>query len=297
MLPNLSGLSLGEATGGKGALRAPSMDRFGKWMNHAKVIMSRSQQHEADERAAGAQFQRAVEQHAQKQRKAVPSSDESPIMFKAYINGDFRKLSNLFGPVEWKYQQTKFKPGSAVYEYLQQCLDLELNGQWDSDVGGNFDTVRKALGHNGKLASYVAPDRTPATGLLAQQTSVIARNPASDNARKRLTFIRRQMGEWTALRNMNTREVIEWHADNVNPAANDEKAAADMLKFLREKYSIPEYAGLLLSTGERELHEAPPGRGGSPGLWEYGGGDLLGKLLTQVRTELQRKVRGDCAAA
>ena len=297
MLPNLSGLSLGEATGGKGGPGAPSMNRLGKWMDHAKVIMRRSQQHEADERAAGAQFKRAVEQRVQEQRKAVPRSFESPIMFKAYINGKFRKLSNLFGPVEWKYQQTKFKPGSAVYEYLQQCLDMELNGQWDSDVGGNFDTVRKELGHNGKFVSYVAPDGTPATGLLAQQTSVIARNPESDNARKRLTFIRRQMGEWNEKRYMTKREMVEWHEANVNPAANDEKAAEDMLEFLREKYSIPDYAGLLLSTGERELHEAPPGRGGAPGLWEYGGGDLLGKLLTQVRAELRRKVRGDCAAA
>lgn len=287
MLPNLSALSLGEATGGKGALRAPSMDRFGNWMDHAKAIMSRSQKHEAEERAAAAQFQRAVQQQVQKQPRAVPRRDDSPIMFKAYINGDFRKLSNLFGPVEWKYQQTKFKPGSAVYKYLQEGLEKELNGQWQSNVGGDFDTDRKALGHDGKFASYVAPDGTPATGLLAQQTSVIARNPGSDNARKRLTFIRREMGEWTAPRYMKTSEVAAWNAANVNAAVDNDTAEKRMLEFLREKYEIPEYARLLLSTGEREIHEAPTGRGGRPGLWEYGGGDLLGKLLTQVRAELQ----------
>lgn len=228
-----------------------------------------------------------------------------PIFFKAYLNSPWRKLSNLFGPVEWMYQQTKFKPESAVHQWLQMGLGMERNQQWDGDVGGNFDEARKRFFHDGQLASYVTSDKQVASGLLAQQTSQIAKNPpGSDLARKRLTHIRRAMKEWNLPRYMTQNEMDAWHAENVNGVATAEQTQARMLEFLRVKYKDPKYADrgyadLLLSTGDSAIHELAAGRG-RPSLWEYkeltdaqraagyvSGGDLLGRLLTQVRAELR----------
>lgn len=222
---------------------------------------------------------------------------ESAVTFKACSNGDFRKLSNLFGPVEWLYQQTKFHTESAVFKYLAWGLALELAGLWTGDPGGNFDAERIALGHGGQLRSYVAPDGQPASGLLAQHTSLIAKNPASPEARKRLTHIRRRVDDWAEERTMTPAEMKEWYAKNVNEIAPAEQTRASMLQFLREKFSNPKYAHLLRCTGTRDLHERP-GRG-RPSLWEFvelteaqrakgyeSGGDLLGILLTEVRAEL-----------
>jgi predicted NAD-dependent protein-ADP-ribosyltransferase YbiA (DUF1768 family) len=71
-----------------------------------------------------------------------------------------------------------------------------------------------------------------------------------------------------------------------------------MEQLLMDKFAIPEYRELLLSTGHRDLHEAK-GRG-APNQWEYvelsqaqidahyfSGGDLLGLLMTRVRARLR----------
>jgi hypothetical protein len=62
----------------------------------------------------------------------------------------------------------------------------------------------------------------------------------------------------------------------------------DMMHCLRKKYSLPYYLKLLLSTGNRNLHELP--LNGVPGKWSYKngkGGDILGKMLTKLRVKLE----------
>ena len=83
--------------------------------------------------------------------------DGSAVTFKACSNGPFRKLSNLFGPVEWLYQRTKFKETSAVYKYLTDGYNMELAGEWEGDEGGNFDRERIALGHKGSERRTLRP--------------------------------------------------------------------------------------------------------------------------------------------
>jgi hypothetical protein len=212
------------------------------------------------------------------------------LYFKAYKSGPFRKLSNLFGPVEWKYQQAKFQKGSAVYDFLEDGLQKTLNGSFRLD---EFAAVLKAMGHDGKLESYVDSDGALATGLIAQMTSLIARNPESPLALKRLTYIMKLPKKITQA------DALDWHGKHVNPALDDEKANELMQGLLVEKYAIPEYADLLRSTGTMELHEAK-GRG-KPNKWEWQmqlltqeqeaagftrGGDVLGKLLMKVRSNI-----------
>ena len=55
-------------------------------------------------------------------------------------------------------------------------------------------------------------------------------------------------------------------------------------KYKENKYKENKYKELLLSTGETILHEKPMrGRGDD---WTYPGGDLLGKLLIDIRKEI-----------
>ena len=218
------------------------------------------------------------------------------VYFKAYKKGQFRQLSNLFGPVEWEFQAAKFKPGSGVKEWLLANSMKE----WPVE---EFDAARKAMKHDGKLESYVAEDGAVASGLLAQMCSLIVRNPTSPDARKRLSFI---LGNEQTM--MPASEAEAWVRDNVNPELSDTNKDALLLELLRKKFAIPKYRLLLLSTGDSVLHEAR-GRG-APNRYEFHpltesqrsendslvaegkapkwseGGDALGKLMTIVRAEL-----------
>jgi hypothetical protein len=218
------------------------------------------------------------------------------IFFKAYRKGQFRQLSNLFGPVEWQFQAAKFKEGSVVREWL---LD-NAHKEWSKD---EFDAARLRMKHDGKLESYVAEDGfTVASGLLAQMCSLIARNHESVDARHRLAFI---LGKATIV---TTAEAEAWVRDHVNPELIDTAKDELLLRLLREKFAIPKYRELLKSTENTTLHEARGRRApnryefhpltdaqrrqnealvadGSEPKWSEGG-DVLGKLMMQVRSEL-----------
>lgn len=231
----------------------------------------------------------------QVKRKATDQPDQADqpeIYFKAFRPGEFRQLSNLFGPVEWKYQQAKFKEGSEVYNFLEKGYQKTLANKFTLS---EFEATLKAMGHGGEVKSYVDSDNKLATGLIAQMTSVIAKNPESELARKRLKYI-------IGLEKTSDEKILakDWHKKNVNKVLTDEEANELMLTLLREKYENEEYKNLLLKSGKRILHE---GKGrGAPNKWEWQakplssenvakgftrGGDELGKLLTQVRTEIQ----------
>ena len=227
------------------------------------------------------------------------SRDDGAVFFKAYKRGEFRQLSNLFGPVEWLYQSVKFRLGSGVHEWL-------INGATKEWTIEEFDVARKAMRHDGKLASYIDVDGAVASGLLAQMCSLIARNPESLDARKRVAFILGLEKPMTA------DQQKAWNVENVLPELDFAARDDLMLQLLREKYQIPHYRALLLSTGDRELHEAR-GRG-PPHRWEFHplsdahradnavkvaadeapkwteGGNVLGNLMTRVRAEERARV-------
>jgi predicted NAD-dependent protein-ADP-ribosyltransferase YbiA (DUF1768 family) len=69
-----------------------------------------------------------------------------------------------------------------------------------------------------------------------------------------------------------------------------------MKRMLEKKYADPLYRDLLLSTGDRPLHERPMRGKGEGSAWTHYvdvdgrayGGDLLGRLLGQVRAEIRQ---------
>ena len=228
--------------------------------------------------------------HSAKRQK----TDESDLYIKAYKKSPFRQLSNLFGPVEWHFQAAKFKPGSVVREWLEANATREWTVK-------EFDEARVSMRHDGKLESYVAEDGAVASGLLAQMCSLIVRNPTSVDARTRLAFV-------LGTPRMSATEAEAWVATHVNAELSDAAKDELLLTLLREKFQIPKYRTLLLRTGTRTLHEAR-GRG-APNRYEFHplteaqrrenaalvasgaeakwseGGDVLGKLLAVVRSEL-----------
>lgn len=220
--------------------------------------------------------------------------DDGPIFFKAAKRGPWRKLSNLFGDVEWRFQAAKFRDGSAVHAWLLEGARKARAGEWTPEA---FDAARKRMKHEGKLESYVEGDAV-ASGLLAQFTSLIAKNPdGNNNQRHRLGYI---LGRDEPV---SKEEMNAWHAQNVMPEIDDAAKRELMLTLVRDKFSSAEgaeFRALLLSTGDRALHEA---KGmGRPSNWEYvdkeltpeliekgwtKGGDWLGQILTRVRAELR----------
>lgn len=215
-------------------------------------------------------------------------------------SGQYRLLSNLFGTVEWEYQRTKFKPGCAVYKYLTDGMERAEAETWSPNPGGDFDVTRKQLGHGGQLKSYTTPGGDVASGLLAQFTSVIAKDTLSALGKTRLKIIR-AMFPGTAEEIAMSDE--QWKLAYVNAPVTVEEGDRIMHECLRHKYAIPKYRDVLLSTGTKTLHERPSR--GKPSSWEYQelseeqkqkirakgltpyeGGDRLGKLLTKVRAEL-----------
>ena len=218
------------------------------------------------------------------------------IFFKAYKNGEFRKLSNLFGPVEWKFQLVKFRVGSGVREWMES----NAYRQWTTP---EFEAELKSLDSGLNAKSYISSDGEPAAGFLPKLVSGIVRNPSSLPYRKRLAVVLKLP------KVMTPSEASAWVAANVLPEIPNEAKDALMLNLLREKFNIPKYGQLLLSTGNSVLHEAA--RGGNPNRYEFHplsderslenaaleaaglalkwseGGDVLGKLMTMVREELK----------
>ena len=227
---------------------------------------------------------------------------EDAVYFKAFKGGEYRKLSNLFGPVEWKFQAAKFKVGSGVREWLIENGSKE----WTET---EFDVARQAMKASGKLESYIASDGEVAAGLLAQMCSLIVRNPVSPIARARLRYILKMD------KTMSEEHAKAWVKDNVmDELSNDDKDKL-MLLLLRDKFQIEKYKTLLMKTGDLPLHESAAGRG-APNRYEFQplsdkqsyeneelvasgkdpkwseGGDALGKMMMIVRSEVRSELVG-----
>lgn len=221
------------------------------------------------------------------------SRDDEPreIYFKAYMSGPYRRLSNLFGPVEWGFQMVKFKEGCAVWTFMRDRRD------WTRE---EFTKIFQALYKKDKTDksgsnSYIDPiSGEIATGIIPKLLSAIAKPPGKsvDDARKRLAVV---LGKpVTAV------ELEAWRVENVMPEISNDEKDVLMMKLLKEKFAIPTYKDLLLQTGNATLHEqtgrGPPNRYEwqqkplTPAEIEKGftrGGDVLGKLMMRVRSEIE----------
>ncbi len=68
-----------------------------------------------------------------------------------------------------------------------------------------------------------------------------------------------------------------------------EASDAAIYRCMQVKYSKPFYRTLLLSTGDRVLHESPMWGNGNE--WTFPGGDKLGMMLVRLRSEIRNALK------
>lgn len=112
----------------------------------------------------------------------------------------------------------------------------------------------------------------PILGVLAQLIGSAAKRTAVGALRRKILC-----------RELNLKSI------QVKPCLTESEMEALMLRCLRKKFELPEFKQLLLGTGDAVLHEAPM-RGVNRWTWKPGnlGGDMLGRLLMQVREEINK---------
>lgn len=176
---------------------------------------------------------------------------------------EYYELSNFYGGVEICFMKDRFYNPEikALFDEFETC-DRE-----------KFIYYLKKLQPGKKWTDakleYWFKNGEPIRGILAKLLGGAVK--PGPTGRKRLKIIK---------------DMLELKEDISikNILSHDEKIEL-MLKCLKEKYNIPKYKCLLLSTGNKILHEKPMrGKGDD---WTYPGGDLLGILLMRVRSEFR----------
>ena len=271
--------------------------------------MYRKKQEGASGGAAEGEWQEAAAQlREQLSDWFGPPPEADPIYFVAAKagNGDFRKLSNLFGPTEWVYHaRSKFRPLSKAYNWLMTQAELAKNrtAQTDAHFMKLINLVSKktkkqldAAADKGvdPCAFWRTPDGEPACGLAAKMLTSFASvarvakdgtsnwnfdGPGEADKRKRfVTFLKlidnpeeqKLADDIVATRNRQKQKrlIDEWTAENMIPENTKQKVWA--LRFgIEEKYpydAANPYTALLLSTGMRMLHEERSARKDKKGV-------------------------------
>lgn len=221
-----------------------------------------------------------------------PPPEDDPIYFVAARAGDFRKLSNLFGPTEWVYHaRSKFLPLSKAYLWLMEQAQLAKNRTPATDahfmelinrVSKKTKKQLDAAAEKGvdPCAFWQTPDGEPACGLAAKMLTNFAsvahvaengtsnwdlKGPGEADKRKRFLTFLELIGEKEDVKRIEQAKkkdakkalIDKWTRDNMIPENTETKVAA--LRFgIEEKYpydAANPYTALLLSTGMRMLHE------------------------------------------
>lgn len=224
---------------------------------------------------------------------APPPVDSSPIFFHAKCDTVYAELSNLYGGAEHVYQASRMKP-CDIRTFLLSLASKEMSKEEQL-------AIMKALQPDkrnwtaAQEAYWTTSAGVPISGILAKLIGGICN---SEHFRSRFNAINELLEEkgYTVKPSSYTPQGWEaWRKEFMVPPREcvGEASMRAALKFkYREGAHASKYASLLRSTFPRELHEAAL-RGGA-GLWTYSpettrsyrGGDLLGKLLTELRAEL-----------
>ena len=210
------------------------------------------------------------------------------VFFNSRTAGPHRHLSNFYGGVEFEYQALKFTEhgeGAAVRSWLRGLQSL---------MGADFESMLMRL--QPEKRDWTAAQRqywydgaVPIHGILAKLVGGAVKGTAGMD--KRLSIV----VELATGKKLAPREVAAWRTKFVHGVACDAEADQRMRACLRAKYGEHgAFRDLLLSTGERPLHEKPMrGKGDRWTLHAEGatgvrtGGDMLGRLLVELRRELR----------
>lgn len=180
-------------------------------------------------------------------------------------HGEFRALSNEYGNVWFEFCGSRFLDASVVdlFRRLQNCDGEEFLDALKWLQPGKDWTARKE--------QFWFHETTPIRGVVAKMLgSMKDRTPT---ARARRQLIAKRMGL----------KVI-----SITEQPSPEREARLMLIALRRKFRNKAYRDVLLQTGDAVLHQTPVVGAPDKWTWRNGkGGDLIGKLLIQLRNELR----------
>ena len=207
----------------------------------------------------------------------------------------FQELSNFYGGVEFEYMAARFTQSeiTRLFDTLETC-DNETFWNWLQILNPKRNPTQRQMDFwftkGGKASGK------PIRGIAAQLLGTMVR----PSAVKRRNAVKNRLG-------LDSIVIAE--------ELSDDDKRAWMKVCLSHKYSIPYYRDLLLKTGDAVLHEVPmKGYGGKfvtkngeqkrvENNWtykiQYGpdkttileewGKDWLGKLLMEIRQELQEE--------
>ena len=210
-------------------------------------------------------------------RAGLEEGDEGPLYFNSKTAGKHALLSNFHGPrkahVEAAYQYAVAVRGDSVKKLFKHWLKCSKE---------EFVAVLQRLQPDKKnwteaKLKYWLRDGEPIRGILFKLVAGAVKAGEVVDRRR-----------WAVLQSM---------APDIQPRSPKTQAerAAIMKQCLRAKYADPVYRDLLLSTGDRPLHERPMRGKGEGNAWTHYvdadgkvyGGDLLGRLLGEVRAEIR----------
>ena len=197
----------------------------------------------------------------------VSNSKNVPVLFNS--KRGLTALSNFHGEgihnVEFAYMADRFSQ-TEVKDLLRRLslADAPLFTRW-----------LKVLQPNKKFTArqqqFWFQNGKPIRGILAQLIGTAAK-------KTRLGALRRKI----LCQQLGLKKI------QIKPCLEEKQMEALMLKCLRKKFQLPYFKNILLETGDADLHEVPMRGRASRWTWKPGpdaGGDLLGKLLVQVRAE------------
>ena len=200
------------------------------------------------------------------------------IFFNSKIGGGYKLLSNFYGTAEFNFHLQRFK-GEVLPNLLSKVFKSTRKD------ASRFLAILKQLQPGKKWTdrkqNYWMNEGRPITGILAKLIM---------NKCKRISV--RSSGwkkDLSVLQSVAKDFGIELSLGDF--ALHDQSRDVNFMRAaLYKKYSkVGKYRNLLLSTGNSDLHEF----GRRPSRWTFTksgeGGDLLGKLLTEVRDKLARE--------
>ena len=207
-------------------------------------------------------------------------------------SGGERKNRDGSGPVYFNSKAVKFWELSNFYKkvecWYQACVALrgakKLFRHWLSCTAEKFvqllqDLQPQKKNWTPKKLAYWFRDGQPIRGILFKLAANAVRGGVVVDKKR-----------WAVLQRL---------APGITPRPPKSEAerAACMRKCLEKKFERPDLRALLLSTGCRPLHEKPLRGKGAGNAWTYYvdaggteyGGDLLGKLLVELRAKLRQQ--------
>jgi len=200
----------------------------------------------------------------------VSNSKNANVLFNS--KRGLSALSNFHGEgehnVEFAYMADRF-PQTEVKHLLRRLslADGHLFTRW-------LKVLQPRKKFTARQQQFWFQNGKPVRGILAQLIGTAAK-------KTRLGALRRKI----LCQQLGLKKIL------VKPCLQEKEMEALMLKCLRKKFQLPKFKKLLLATGDADLHEVPMRRV-SRWTWkpagpngEPRGGDMLGKLLVQVRAE------------